>query len=450
MKVTIRGIYTTALTRLFEENGHEIVQASGPIKERFESEFDNGPTDLTCEQSRDRQGVSLSGTPEAVAEAKALLAIERDSFLWDDPAPLSAIFDGQIEGTRGGGAVVSIGENKGYLPFDEADEYVEKGDELRVQVTEPVAPWSDDDPRVSTTIRAATPGGLAALVEGDSGINAPDAETARIVDLLSVEVPENWGVSLGRTAREASLSDLEAALSRIAGLAGEFDRDGGHSPYVGVWCWFGRESRFALDAVRRKITPTLPGHHRIKAGSRRASDAVDFAEALCEIEEFPFDAVASQFGPQAGDELAIEHGKPDGRVITLGRGEVIEYSSDETITLRREMTPGGSYDALDIPRESGDVAITTLKEGRWWYPTVYRDEKDEKKGTYVNVCTPVELFPESARYVDLYVDVIRYPDGRVERVDSDELSAAVDSGLVTEDLAEKARGVATAIERALN
>lgn len=449
MKVRVRGIYTTALTQLFGESGHEIVQPSGPIDERFESEFENGPADLACETSRDRQGVSLSGTREAVAEAKELLAIERDSFLWNDPLPLGSVFEGEVTGTRGGGAVVSLGEVRGYLPFDEVDEYVERGDELRVQVVEPTPPWSDDDPRLSTTIRTPTPGGLVSLREGGSGVDAPDAETAGLVDLLSIDVPAGWGISLGRSARGASLSDLEAALSRVAGLAEEFE-NGERTPYTGVWCWFGRESRFALDDKRREVTATLPGHHRIKTGSRRASDAVDFAEALCEIDSFPFDAVASQFGPQEGDELAIEHGKPDGRVITLGRGEVIEYSSDETITLRREMTPGGSYDALDIPRESGDVAITTLKEGRWWYPTTYRTEDDKKKGTYVNVCTPVELFPESARYVDLYVDVIKHATGSVERVDSDELSVAVESGRVTEDLAEKARAVAAAIERALS
>lgn len=448
MKVTIRGIYTTALTRLFSEAGHEVVQATGPIRERFESEFSDGPADLSCATSRDRQGVSLSGTPEAAAEAKELLAVERDTFVWEDPAPLGSVFEGRVEGTRGGGAVVSLDDGRGYLPFEDTEEYVEDGDTLRVQVTEPTPPWSDDDPRLTTTIRARTPGGLAALEEGGSGIDAPNAETAGLVDLLSVELPEGWGVSLGRHAREASLADLEAGLSRAVELAREFEND--DEPYTTAWCWFGRESRFSLDELRREVTTTMAGHHRIKAGSNRASDAVDFAEALCEPDEFPFDAVASQFGPGEGDTLAMEHGKPDGRVITLGRGEVIEYDPEGTITLRREMTAGGSYDALGTPRESGDVAITTLKEGRWWYPTVYETDTGEKKGTYVNVCTPVELFPKSARYVDLHVDVIRSADGTVERVDDEELDAAVDEGLVREALAEKARSVAAAIERALS
>ncbi|MEM4780315.1 MAG: DUF402 domain-containing protein [Halalkalicoccus sp.] len=447
MRVRVRGIYATALTRLFSRAGHEVVQASGPIDERFEGEFSAEPAELACETSRDRQGVSLLGTSEALGEARELLAVDRDTFVWTDPTPFGAVYEGRVEGTRGGEAVVSLGEDRGYLPFDDAESYVEEGDSLRVQVTEPTPPWSDDHPRVSTTIRAPTPGGLAALQQDESGIDAPDAETAGLVDLLSVDIPDGWGVSLGENARGASLAELEDALSRAAELAARID-DGDERPYAGAWCWFGRESRFSLDDVRQEAAPTMAGHHRIKAGSSRAGDAVDFAEALCTVEEFPIEAVRSQFGPREGDSVAIDHGKPDGRVITLGRGDVVEAAGD-SITLRREMTPGGSYDALGVPREVGDVAVTSLKEGRWWYPTVYRDDAGESKGTYVNVCTPVELFPERARYVDLYVDVIKYPDGSVERVDAEELDEAVERGLVSDALAEKAREVAAAIERAL-
>jgi Ribonuclease G/E len=214
--------------------------------------------------------------------------------------------------------------------------------------------------------------------------------------------------------------------------------------------WFGRESRFALDDRRREVTTTMPGHHRIKTTSDQASAGVDFVEALCAPQgEFPFDVVTRQFGPVEGDTVAIGHGKPDGRLITLGRGEVVEHDPDGTVAVRRELSGGGTYDALGVPRERGDVALTKFREGRWWYPTVYRSADDEVKGTYVNVCTSVECFPDTIRYVDLHVDVIKHADGTVERVDDDELDAAVEAGEVTDELAEKARNVATSLEQAL-
>ncbi|PSQ49783.1 RNA-binding protein, partial [Halobacteriales archaeon SW_6_65_15] len=156
------------------------------------------------------------------------------------------------------------------------------------------------------------------------------------------------------------------------------------------------------------------------------------------------------FGPSEGDRLAIQHGKPDGRCFSLGRGEVTACDPDEgKVTVRRTMSGRGTYDALGTDREAGDVAVTKFREGRWWYPTVYRSEDGETKGTYVNVCTPVELFPSAARYVDLHVDVVKFPDGRVERVDDDELDAAVEAGRVSEELAEKTRSVASSVKRAL-
>jgi hypothetical protein len=148
--------------------------------------------------------------------------------------------------------------------------------------------------------------------------------------------------------------------------------------------------------------------------------------------------------------VAIEHGKPDGRVVTLGRGTVTGTDPDEgTVSVRREMTGGGEYDALGVAREGGDTATTRLVEGRRWYPTVYRDGGGTVKGTYVNVCTPLELFADSVRYVDLHVDVIRHADGAVEVVDEDELAAAVEAGHVSEPLAETATDVAERIASGL-
>jgi Ribonuclease G/E len=222
------------------------------------------------------------------------------------------------------------------------------------------------------------------------------------------------------------------------------------APTAGAWVWFGRESRFELDDVRRRVTTTMPGHHRTKAATDAASAAVDFAEALCDPRgEFPFEAVTRQFGPQESDTVAIGHGKPDGRGVVLGRGEVTDWDPEGSITVEREMTGGGTYDALGVDRVAGDIATTTFTEGRWWYPTVYRSADGERRGTYVNVCTPVEIFPETVRYVDLHVDVVKGPAGEVRRVDDDELDAALEAGHVSAALAERARTVATSIESAL-
>ncbi|ELY53116.1 DUF402 domain-containing protein [Natronolimnohabitans innermongolicus] len=482
--VRVRGIYTTALTELLGNRGLEVVQASDPIEARFDESFETAPAAVAIETTRDRQGVELSGDAETVAAvASELESLAIDSFRWADDVPRRGVFDAEVIDAGGGsGAVVDLGDGRrGYLKYDDVDGYVDEGNRYRVQVTEPTPPWSDDEPRVEPTLEVG--GGLVALSRDRSGVSAAlrgveAEELVGMTDLLSVDTPEDWGVRWQHAAADADLeamgTALERAADRAASLEAELedapddpDEPGAQvTPRSTTWIWFGRESRFALDGVRRGVETTMPGHHRAKTADRAASAAVDFAEAVCgsngggfgganedgqlDDDAFPFDAVSRQFGPTAGDRITLGHGKPDGTLITLGRGEVTDWNADGSITLERSMRGGGSYDALGVAKEDGDVAVTKLREGRWWYPTTYKDETGRAKGTYVNVCTPVELFPDSARYVDLYVDVIRTPDGTVEVVDAGELEDAVAAGHVSEPLREKAMGVAEAVRRALS
>ncbi|WP_460561778.1 ribonuclease FAU-1 family protein [Halorubrum pallidum] len=490
MNARVRGIYTTALTRLLLEADHEVVDASAPIRRRFDAAFPNVPPDVRVETTADRQGVGAYGDPEATAVLRDLLAgVGLDTLAWTDPTPPGAVLDGEVTETLGGGAVVRLRVDdegaedteggdpataEGYLPYGDVDDRVESGDPVRVQVRASAAPWTDRRPELDGSLRVG--GDLVALEPGsgtrvDVRNDAAARELSGMVDLLGLEPPDGWRAAWKPPAVDAGTDELDAGLRRAveaterldsavdaAGGVGVLDdrdrlRDGPiATPNAGFWVWFGRESRFGLDGARREVTATMPGHHRVKAGAADASAGVDLAEALCEPDpdaEFPFGVVTDAFGPNDGDALRIEHGKPDGRVITLGEGTVTAVEADGTVTVEREMTGGGTYDGLGVQREAGDVAETSLKEGRWWYPTTYRGGDGTVRGTYVNVCTPVEVFPDAARYVDLHVDVVKRPDGTVERVDDDVLRGAVAADDVSEPLAEKARSVAEALENAL-
>ena len=499
VRVRVRGIYTTGLTRLLRAAGHEVVRASEPIRRRFDGSFPVVSEAVRVETTPDRLGVGLHGDRASVTRlADRLGGVGLDAITVSEPAPLGAVFDARVTDTRGGGAICRLtsgeSDREGYLPFDAADGYVEEGDRLRVQVHEPAPPWSDDRPELGTRLRAV--GGLATLVRGrtEPRVAGGDSDAARelagMTDLLDPDLPDGWGIEWARDASAAGLDALEDALDlagerarRIdAGLGDDGDSAGDRdshgesdsagdgdsgrdtantdaltAPTATAWVWFGRASRESLDGHRRAVTATMPGHHRIKAGSRRASAGVDFAEALLDTAEgfdadadFPFGVVTDQFGPSAGDRVRLAHGKPDGRCFSLGRATVTDCDPDGSVRLEREVSSSGTYDGLGTRREPGDTAVTKVREGRWWYPTTYRGADGQSKGTYVNVCTPVEVFPDAVRYVDLHVDVVQRPDGSVERVDDDELDDAVAAGHVTSALADRARSVASAVVRALS
>ena len=471
MTVRVRGIYATALTELFDD----VVQASPPIERRFDEAFPVEPATVTVETTEHRQGVGLHGDPDEVASLGARLEeLALDAFRWRATLPRGAVYAGEITETLGSGALVDCGVGTGFLPYARTGAHVEVGDRLRVQVREPRPPWANSRPVLDTTIRVY--GELGTLVRGGltDGTTRPD-----LADILPAEPPDGWAVDWGYDADDAGLEALSATIEYLGRRAGELDDAlSGVTPpaeaapveyFSGdatTWVWFGRGARFALDDRRRRVVPTMAGHHRIKAGANEASTAVDLVEAVCDdvvsdpagVDEgdggttpaFPFDAVTRLFGPTEGETVRIGHGKPDGSRIELGSGTVTSRDPSGRVTVERELRGGGTYDALGVAKEDGDVATTKFTEGRWWYPTVYRSEDGVRRGTYVNVCTPVEVFPREVRYVDLHVDVIERADGSVAVVDEDELDEAVSAGHVSDELADRARTVARAVENALS
>jgi hypothetical protein len=465
MRTRIRGIYATALTHLFREADHTVVQASPPIRERFDSEFAVEESDIAIETTDDRQGIGIHGDSTAVSTATTHLAsLETDTFSWSTNMPREAVFAGEVTDTFNSGAVVDCGTSSGFLPYSNAEQQIGEGDRLRVQVSDPVPPWSDLRPVLDTHLEVG--GSLVCLVRDESvDTSAQPGTAAGLTDLLPNDPPDGWQTRWMDASEQAEFAALSDALASASDRATAIDAalsdtpenmDGSGVLWSGpatTWLWFGRASRFELDDIRRMVCSTMAGHHRIKAGSTEASAAVAFVEAVCDPagameSEFPFETVVRQFGPAENDGMRIVHGKPDGSQVTLGEG-VVTGRDESSVTVRREMTPGGTYDALEIERRAGDIAITKLTEGKWWYPTVYRDADGERRGTYVNICTPVEIFPDAARYIDLYVDVVKHADGQIERVDDAELDTAVSEGHVSETLANKAREVATTLENAL-
>ncbi|MFT4922869.1 MAG: hypothetical protein ACI8XM_002088, partial [Haloarculaceae archaeon] len=345
MSVRIRGIYATALTDLLED----VVQASPPIRERFDASFPLEPADAVVETTVDRQGVGVVGDSDRVETVTdRLREVGLDTLTWPASLPRGAVYAGEVTETLGSGAVVEVGDGAGFLPYSKSTRRIEEGDHLRVQVTDPVPPWSDDRPVLDTTLRVH--GGLVSLVRG----GRTDGTGPELADLVPTDPPEGWATDWGYDSDDASLDALDDALADAAERARELDEAFADAPdpaeaaphqyYAGEgtqWVWFGRDSRFALDERRRAVTETMAGHHRIKAAAEEASAAVDFVEAVCPDGcdgSFPFDAVAGQFGPREGEDVALAHGKPDGRCFLLGYGEVTSRGADGAVTVRRDIS----------------------------------------------------------------------------------------------------------------
>jgi hypothetical protein len=213
-------------------------------------------------------------------------------------------------------------------------------------------------------------------------------------------------------------------------------------------------SKSRLDGIRGTVVPTLLNHHRLKI---IASDELDIIErntlaAHPDRGESPGIALEKEWvwdRYEKGKEIAIDHVKPDGRVFHLSEGEIMEAEfSSRMLLLKRSRFKGrGRYDGLGIRKEEGDYAVSEIRAGQWHYRHTYFRAQGEKVGTYYNINTPVECYPDRIRYVDLEIDVLEFPDGRMKVVDDGDLSRRSEQGYLSRKTRDKALSEASRLCR---
>ena len=215
-------------------------------------------------------------------------------------------------------------------------------------------------------------------------------------------------------------------------------------------------SKMKLDEYRRAVVPTVQMHHHCKACGGEVSAAADMAERLLmrgrppeEVEELLRRTLAPLF-PFEGSEIGIEHVKLSGSVLSLGKAVVEAYDEKSLIRYTREMRGGGVYNGLGTEKEAGDRAVTEAKLGEYYTATKYYSQDGRFKGAYINLNTPVELYPSKIRYVDLEVDVCVWPGGVVEVMDAEMLERAAEELIITEKILEIVKAKVDELQAGIN
>ena len=448
VSVRIRGIYSTALTKLFLDRGFKISQPSNKIVERFNFEKTYDEFDVDIYDKKDRHGVILVGTE--VERAKRVLEEElMDVFFRRLPYQLHAIYKGIVVQKDDKYVYVDIGSAIGTLTRKEAPD-VNEGDEILVQVKK-----HNVLPKLSVTL--TIPGDYAVLIPKPIGTqrhvkisrkirDQSERERLRILG-LSIDLGE-WGI-LWRTA--AAYKDWNVLRDEIIKLSKLVDRIEKSFSYTSpslviegrniYEVEFGGGAKKKLDEIRNRVVPTVPGHHQLKAYDPELSFAVDIAEGI--LAKVPnqsekvrlgfWEALIKTKGPKKGWLFSLEHHKPDGQRIRIGPGEVVEISMEPLkVTIKRHLKPAKFYDGLELPIEFGDYAITEIEAGKWWFVHRYYDKNGNLKGEYYNINTPVEIYPDRARYIDLEVDIVKWPDGKKEIIDREKLTQHYEDGIISE------------------
>lgn len=275
----------------------------------------------------------------------------------------------------------------------------------------------------------------------------------------SEEIIERFGVEASERNPDLSIRDrhdrqgIEAfgsveAIEDLRSILGEelldvilrkrFDR--GYLDVEFPWA-----SKRKLDEYRREVVPTVHMHHYYKACGGEISSAAEMAERLIkrgrpagEVEEL-LRRTIEPYLPFEGSEIGIEHVKLSGFVISLGRAVIAAYDEESMIRYTREIKGGCVYDGLGVEKEAGDRAVTEAKLGEYYTITRYYSKGGRFKGAYINLNTPIELYPSRIRYVDLEVDICIWPGGDVKVIDEEIFERAASRGIITEKLFEVIR-----------
>ncbi|MEM3550134.1 MAG: ribonuclease E/G [Candidatus Bathyarchaeia archaeon] len=452
MKAKVRGIYTTALTKLLLEKNFQIVQPSPTIKERFYLQEKNETPDIKVEDRHDLQGVIAFGTAEATAAFRSILhSVLEDSIIriWD--VSVDGIYKGKIAYEENNVFFVDIGNGVlGLLPKSELSD--ESSEEVIVQVKREKI--GQKNPALSTELKFF--GSLAILIQkGKIGVSIkisnPD-KRAELYELGKDLAPEGWGIIWRgesayhpREVLEKEVSMLNEKVKTLKEMAAcksapSLLIEGSYFmniefPYL---------SKKKLDELRASATSTIQNHHFYKSCGGKVSAALEMAEKLLangrnkrEVEQLFKNQIEPEF-PSENSVIDVEHVKLSGITLKLGRA-VVETLNEKEIQYCRTIKSDGFYDGLDVAKVVGDKAISHAKFGDWHITTNYFSKEGKWKGAYINLNTPLEVYPKAIRYVDLEVDICIHPDFKIKVVDMEKLEKAYKKGVINQRLFENIR-----------
>ncbi len=291
------------------------------------------------------------------------------------------------------------------------------------------------------------------LLDRGYGITQPSDEIRDRFGIQAREAIEDISISdrddlqgiriLGRRPLVESLLDHmgEALLDMVVRVESAFEESGeGRDEQVVADIEFPGAAKVALDGLRTRVLPTVKNHHRLRI---IGSDYVDLVER--EIEKTPhrqlrlereiMDRLLYQPLKKHGG-VHFEHVKPEEGTLKLREGEIV-FLGEGRLTLRRQFQRG-RYDGLDLEIEPGDYGITEVVESAWSLRHRYFTKGGELKGEYGNINTPIELYPDRIRYVDLHVDVVKRGNEAPKIIDQEKLQSITRKGLISPRLQKKA------------
>jgi len=452
-RARVRGIYSTALSKILIDNGIELVDVIQVIANRLKVKEKRGlPADVTIKSDEENPSqILVLGFPKAVDKVLNILISEIPEVLtYVAKIGLYSAFKAEIKGFINHTCIVRTPIGEAILLDEES---CIKGKYLPVTTIKvPLKPG--EKLLVSSRLRAVgryAIVGRGANVSFSSFIRNKD-RISKLLEISSPMINQGYSVRWRSNADEAEISEivnelpeLVKELKRIESLTKNSEPlkvvySGEH---VGIVELTYNSKKF-LDEVRAGITFTTPYHHMLRALHERGGDVVELLDIIAEdvsrerLDQWLKKWITEQLISRK--DVIIYHRRPLKKNISLGRAQpsiVTANNGGIRLKLRREMKTKGIYDGLNLRKEEGDYAITSLAENEWHILHDYYNRNGIHKGRYININTPPEIMPNGIiTYVDLGIDIVKRSDEGCKLIDSEEFRSLIREGVIRGDIVE--------------
>ena len=452
-RARVRGIYSTALSKIMVDNGIELVDVTQVIAERLKIEEKRGlPADVTVKSDEeDPSQILVLGFPEAVDKVLEILIAEIPEVLtYIAKIGLYSAFKAEILGFANHTCIAKTPVNDAVL-LDEKN--CVKGKQLPVSTIKvPLKPG--EKLLVSSKLRVV---GKYAIVGKGTNVSFSSfiRNKDRISKLLEISTPlinQGYSVRWRSNADEAEINEIVKELPKLTEELKKVERLVKNSipfktvysgEHVGIIELTYNSKKF-LDKVRAKVASTSPYHHMLGGLRERGEDIVGLLDVIAEdigkekLVEWVRKWVVRQLS--AKKDVIIYHKRPLKKSIFLGRMQPFTVVTDRSVRvkLKREIRSEGIYDGLEVRKEAGDYAITTLAGERWHIIHDYYSRNGTHKGSYININTPPEILPNrTINYIDLGVDLVKGAGEECRLIDSEDFRSLIKEGVINGDIIEK-------------
>jgi hypothetical protein len=469
----IRGLYAAALTQLFRQSSlpWEFVQPDEEVQSRLEQSWSMDSPDVDIADDPDEQGrrdvIRISGPAERVAQAVQLVQEHCfDVITSRESVQVGAIYMGLVgvcsQARRR--AIIYMGnEQAGVLPLRYDDRALRVGTYLPVRIA---APPADGGPRPQLSLSLTVPGQYA-VMSSVPGVKfskqiTDTVQQARLQRLGEAQDTGGWGIIWRTAAQHAEEPVLLAEIQQLSQEARQLQArlqatttvGYVHGGEVAVRLYVPEHAKAVCDTWRAQMLPTLPGHHKYKAQGDVYSATVDALE-----KELPPEALHSRTKTLRVLSSVDAMQQPiQNRLRVLVRtvqgawqerevGEQVGYDIDAGwVELRQHVSHKGAYPSvLRIDKQSGDYTVTRFQEGAWSYTTRYYGRNGNWKGDYACLTTPIAIFSDHIRLLDLHGAVWRSAKHGAELAELDTLQQWQQQGLITAALVQKVQAEAEAV-----